>query len=99
MNSQPKWDIYESVVLLNGYLLACKKSEPRAYGLSAAFDNMIRVDKETFVHNDMVSFDVEAIDYAISMYVQNSVVPLADIKSFTSFPYVSMPSVAKMANF
>ena len=57
------------------------------YGLSAAFDNMIRVDKETFVHNDMVSFDVEAIDYAISMYVQNSVVPLADIKSFTSFPY------------
>ncbi len=58
------------------------------YGLSAAFDNMIRVDKETFVHNDMVSFDVEAIDYAISMYVQNSVVPLADIKSFTSFPYV-----------
>lgn len=31
MNSQPKWDIYESVVLLNGYLLACKKSEPRAY--------------------------------------------------------------------
>ena len=58
------------------------------YGLSAAFDGMIRVDKETFVHNDMVSFDVEAIDYAISMYVQNSVVPLADIKSFTSFPYV-----------
>lgn len=58
------------------------------YGLSAAFDNMIRVDKETFVHNDMVSFDVEATDYAISMYVQNSVFPLADIKSFTSFPYV-----------
>lgn len=31
MNSQPKWDIYESVVLLSGYLLACKKSEPKAY--------------------------------------------------------------------
>lgn len=58
------------------------------YGLSAAFDNMIRVNKETFVHNDMVPFDVEATDYAISMYVQNSVFPLADIKSFTSFPYV-----------
>ena len=58
------------------------------YGLNAAFDNMIRVDKETFVHNDMISFDVEATDYAISMYVQNSVFPLADIKSFTSFPYV-----------
>lgn len=58
------------------------------YGLSAAFDNMIRVNKETFVRNDMVPFDVEATDYAISMYVQNSVFPLADIKSFTSFPYV-----------
>ena len=58
------------------------------YGLNAAFDNMIRVDKETFVHTEMVSFDVEATDYAISMYVQNSVFPLADIKSFTSFPYV-----------
>ncbi len=58
------------------------------YGLSAAFDSMIRVDKETFVHNDMVSFDIEATDYAISTYVQAGVFPLADIKSFTSFPYI-----------
>lgn len=58
------------------------------YGLNAAFDIMIRVDKETFVHSNMISFDVEATDYAISTYVQNSVFPLADVKSFTSFPYV-----------
>ena len=58
------------------------------YGLSAAFDNMIRVNKENFVHKDMVLFDVEATDYAISMYVQNRVFPLVDIKSFTSFPHV-----------
>ena len=58
------------------------------YGLNAAFDSLIRVDKEIFVHRDMVFFDVEAIDYAISTYVQNGVFPLADIKSFTSFPYV-----------
>ena len=58
------------------------------YGLTAAFDSMIRVDKETFVHSDMVSFDVEATDYAISTYVQTGVFPLADVKSFTSFPYV-----------
>lgn len=58
------------------------------YGLSAAFDSMIRVDKDTFVHNDMVAFNVEATDYAISTYIQNCVFPLADIKSFTSFPYV-----------
>ena len=58
------------------------------YGLTAAFDSMIRVDKETFVHSDMVFFDVEATDYAISTYVQTGVFPLADVKSFTSFPYV-----------
>jgi hypothetical protein len=58
------------------------------YGLSVAFDNMIRVNKDTFVCREMVSFDVEAIDYAISTYVQDDVFPLADIKSFTSFPYV-----------
>lgn len=58
------------------------------YGLRAAFDSLIRVNKETFVYRDMVSFDIEATDYAISMYVQNRVFPLADIENFTSFPYV-----------
>lgn len=59
-----------------------------AYGLSAAFDSMVRIDKNTFVHRDLISFDIDATDRAIALYVKNSIFPIADIPSFTSFPYV-----------
>lgn len=59
-----------------------------AYGLSAAFDSMVRIDKNTFVHRDLISFDIDAVDRAIALYAQNAIFPIADIPSFTSFPYV-----------
>lgn len=58
------------------------------YALSAAYDTMIRVDKERFVSIDSIFFDVHAIDNALSHYVQDSVIPLSSVKSFTSFPEV-----------
>lgn len=58
------------------------------YGLNAAFDSMVRVDKDVFVHRDMISFDIDAIDRAIDLYAKNHIYPLADIPSFVSFPYV-----------
>lgn len=59
-----------------------------AYGLGAAFDSMVRIDKNTFVHRDLISFDIDAVDRAIALYAQNAICPIADIPSFTSFPYV-----------
>lgn len=59
-----------------------------AYGLSAAVDSMVRIDKNTFVHRDLISFDIDAVDRAVALYAKNDIFPIADIPSFTSFPYV-----------
>ena len=58
------------------------------YGLSAADDTMIRVDKERFVSFDAIEFDVHAVDEALSLFVQGKIVPLGSVRSFTSFPEV-----------
>lgn len=71
MNSQPKWDIYESVVLLNGYLLACKKSEPRAYiirrvsaDLRAMAIHRGRKIDEIFRNESGISYQMQSMDSA-----------------------------------
>lgn len=71
MNSQPKWDIYESVVLLNGYLLACKKSEPRAYiirrvsaDLRAMAIHRGRKIDEIFRNENGISYQMQSVDSA-----------------------------------
>lgn len=71
MNSQPKWDIYESVVLLNGYLLACKKSEPRAYiirrvsaDLRAMAIHRGRKIDEIFRNENGISYQMQSMDSA-----------------------------------
>lgn len=71
MNSQPKWDIYESVVLLNGYLLACKKSEPRAYiirrvsaDLRAMAIHRGRKVDEIFRNENGISYQMQSVDSA-----------------------------------
>lgn len=54
--------------------------------LDAAYQSMIRVDRDHFVCLDAIDFDIRAIDDALSLYVQNKIVPLGSIRSFTSFP-------------
>ena len=58
------------------------------YSLGAAYAIMIRVDKEHFVNRESVSVNVEAIDSALSLFVQNNVIPLISVNSFTSFPEI-----------
>lgn len=71
MNSQPKWDIHESVVLLKGYLLACKKSEPRAYiirrvsaDLRAMAIHRGRKIDEIFRNESGISYQMQSMDSA-----------------------------------
>lgn len=56
--------------------------------LIVAYDTMVRIDKETFVSDDKISFDIDAIDNALSSYVYKNVIPLRAVKSFISFPYI-----------
>jgi hypothetical protein len=56
--------------------------------LFVAYDKMVRVDKDTFVGDSEISFDVEATDNALALFVYADVIPLQAVTSFTSFPCI-----------
>jgi hypothetical protein len=56
--------------------------------LFAAYDTMIRVDKHTFVADNEIRFDIEAVDDALGLFVHTDVIPLQAVTSFNSFPYI-----------
>lgn len=58
------------------------------YSLYAAYETMIRVDRDRFVNPDTIDFNIHAIDAALSLFVQDKIIPLVSVKSFTSFPEV-----------
>ena len=59
-----------------------------SYSLGVAYSYMIRVEKERFVSLDSLSFDVQAIDNALSLFVRDEIIPLKSVNSFTSFPEI-----------
>lgn len=71
-----------------GELLEYEKdiTEKTTYSLTAAYENMLRIDRELFVALDEVQFDVQTIDNAIALYVNDSIIPLKSVKSFLAFP-------------
>lgn len=56
--------------------------------LFVAYDTMVRVDKNTFVGDSEISFDIETTDNALALFVHADVIPLQAVTSFTSFPYI-----------
>jgi hypothetical protein len=59
------------------------------HSLFVAYDTMIRIDKRTFVSDDEIRFDIEAVDAALGLFVRKNVIPLQAVTSFTSFPYIN----------
>lgn len=55
--------------------------------LEAAYAKMIRTEKDRFVADKYVNFDIEAIDNAIDAIVENEYMPLKSFSSFATFPY------------
>ncbi len=56
--------------------------------LLIACNTMVRVDKNNFVGDSEINFEVEATDNALALFVQADVIPLRAVSSFTVFPYV-----------
>jgi hypothetical protein len=56
--------------------------------LSTAYDTMVRVNKDTFVGDSEIRFDVEVTDNAIALFMHSNVIPLQTVTSFSSFPYI-----------
>jgi hypothetical protein len=69
-------------------LMAYEKelTDKTRYSLSVAYETMLRVDKDYFVGVDTVNFDIQAVDNAIALFVQDNIIPLKSVTSFTSFP-------------
>lgn len=61
--------------------------EPLIYFASIA-DVSVRVSRDLFVAKDMISFDVAAVDSAISTYLAGDYIPVKHVDSFLVFPNV-----------
>lgn len=64
---------------------------PKSYTttlLTAAYEKMCRVDKNLFVKDALINFDVAGIDAALTPFVQGKIIPLRAVTSFTGFPPV-----------
>lgn len=57
--------------------------------LFIAYDNMIRTNRNTFVTDSEVQFDVDATDDALARFILGDVIPLRAVTSFMSFPYIA----------
>ena len=56
--------------------------------LTAANETMIRVEKNFFVKDALINFDVAGIDAALNSFVQDKIISLRGVNSFTGFPAV-----------
>lgn len=54
--------------------------------LDLACENMIRVEKDLFVKDSLINFDVPAVDDALTSFVQGKIIPLRSVTSFVGFP-------------
>jgi hypothetical protein len=58
----------------------------RQYAFQALYDEMVRVDKNRFVANNAVSFDVSEIDRVLATFISDHFVAIRDITTFAMFP-------------
>lgn len=57
--------------------------------LSVAYDVMTRVEKNFFVKDESANFDVAGVDAALNPFVQDKIIPLRAVTSFTGFPPIA----------
>lgn len=72
-------EVSEKVIELTG-------GTNRQYAAQALYDEMVRVDKNRFVSNKAVNFDVDEIDKVLSTFITNHFVAIRDITTFAMFP-------------
>jgi len=58
----------------------------RRYTFQALYDEMVRVDKNNFVANKLVSFNVDEIDQILSGFINDGFSAIRDVTTFAMFP-------------
>ena len=59
----------------------------RNYTFRALYDVMIRLDRDNFICDEAVNFDVDSIDNILSGIIRKNFIAVRDITSFAMFPY------------
>ena len=72
-------EVAEKVVELTG-------GTNRQYAFQALYDDMVRVDKNRFVANRFVSFNVDEIDSVLSGFISEHFRAIRDVTTFAMFP-------------
>ena len=72
-------EVAEKVVELTG-------GTNRQYAFQALYDEMVRVDKNRFVSNTAVIFDVSEIDRVLTTFISDHFAAIRDITTFAMFP-------------
>ena len=57
--------------------------------LYCTHEQMVRVDKDLFIKDTLITFDVDGVDEALTSFVQGKIIPLRGVTSFTGFPPVA----------
>jgi len=63
----------------------------QAPALEAAYAVLVRIDRDTFLAEKYVKFDVTKIDNAIELFVTGDYLPLKSFTTFVAFPYCGQP--------
>ena len=72
-------EVAEKVIELTG-------GTNRQYAFQALYDEMVRVDKNRFVTNNAVSFDVSEIDRVLATFISDHFAAIRNITTFAMFP-------------
>ena len=72
-------DVSEKVIELTG-------GTNRQYAFQALYDEMVRVDKNRFVSNKAVNFDIDEIDKVLAAFITDHFAAIRDITTFAMFP-------------
>ena len=72
---------------INEYVSSISGESNRQLSFKAAYEQLVRIDKDHFVSENQVIFDIDEIDKAISKFFVRDYLPLQDVISFVMFPY------------
>lgn len=61
---------------------------PQSATLYYTHEQMVRVDKDLFVKDALITFDVDGVDKALRPFVKRKIIPLRGVTSFIDFPPV-----------
>ncbi len=83
------WRTVDRCVLEDLYALEQDITGKRRFqtAMEACYSVMVRIDKDTFVSDDKVHFDVDAIDNIIDLFVTDNYLPLKSFTTFAAFPH------------